>query len=107
MQKFRGKIVIFPKFELRTVLNSKLIKLAKINEKLKLFQKRVIIKRKVKVIHDSLKAASDCQKSYADLKQKDIEFQIGDRVFLKVSPWKKDITVWSKGKIEFTIHRTV
>jgi len=26
MQKFRGKIVIFPKFELRTVLNSTLIK---------------------------------------------------------------------------------
>ena len=26
MQKFRGKIVILPKFELRTVLNSKLIK---------------------------------------------------------------------------------
>ncbi|KAG8501150.1 hypothetical protein CXB51_003233 [Gossypium anomalum] len=41
---------------------------------------------KVKVICDSLKAASDRQKSYADLKHKDIEFQIGDRVFLKVSP---------------------
>ena len=26
MQKFRGKIVVFPKFELRTVLNSTLIK---------------------------------------------------------------------------------
>ena len=34
--------------------------------------------QKVKVIRDSLKAASDRQKSYADLKQKDIEFQIGD-----------------------------
>ncbi|KAA3483284.1 DNA/RNA polymerases superfamily protein [Gossypium australe] len=40
---------------------------------------------KVKVIHDYLKAASDRQKSYADLRRKDIEFQIGDKVFLKVS----------------------
>ncbi|KAA3488350.1 DNA/RNA polymerases superfamily protein [Gossypium australe] len=36
---------------------------------------------KVKVIRDSLKAASDRQKSYADLKLKDIKFQIG-----KLSP---------------------
>ncbi|XP_016679304.1 uncharacterized protein [Gossypium hirsutum] len=27
------------------------------------------------------------QKSYADLKHKDIEFNVGDFVFLKVSPW--------------------
>ncbi|KAA3466339.1 DNA/RNA polymerases superfamily protein [Gossypium australe] len=38
---------------------------------------------KVKVIRDCLKAASHRQKSYADLKRKDIEFQIGDKVFLK------------------------
>ncbi|KAA3470624.1 DNA/RNA polymerases superfamily protein [Gossypium australe] len=44
---------------------------------------------KVKVIRDSLKVASDRQKSYAGLKRKDIEFLIGDKVFLKVSPWKK------------------
>lgn len=40
---------------------------------------------KVKVIQDYLKAASDRQRSYANLKRKVIEFQIGDRVFLKVS----------------------
>ncbi|KAA3469324.1 DNA/RNA polymerase superfamily protein [Gossypium australe] len=55
--------------------------------------------QKVKVIHDSLKAASDCQKSYADLKQKDIEFEVGDKVFLKVSPWKKIIRFGRKGKL--------
>ncbi|KAA3465848.1 DNA/RNA polymerases superfamily protein [Gossypium australe] len=46
-------------------------------------------KQKVKVIRDSLKATSDRQKSYVDLKRKDIEFETGDKVFLKVSPWKK------------------
>ncbi|KAG8496286.1 hypothetical protein CXB51_007463 [Gossypium anomalum] len=44
---------------------------------------------RVKVIRDCLKAASDRQKSYADLKRKEIEFQVGDKVFLKVSPWKQ------------------
>ena len=41
---------------------------------------------KVKVIRHCLEVASDRQKSYADLKRKEIEFQVGDRVFLKVSP---------------------
>ncbi|KAJ8900113.1 hypothetical protein K2173_024229 [Erythroxylum novogranatense] len=43
---------------------------------------------KIQIIRQRLKAASDRQKSYADLKRKDIEFQVGDKVFLKVSPWK-------------------
>ncbi|GKC79924.1 phospholipase-like protein [Tanacetum coccineum] len=33
-------------------------------------------------------AARDQQKSYADLKRKPMEFQVRDRVMLKVSPWK-------------------
>ncbi|XP_039043539.1 uncharacterized protein LOC120182718, partial [Hibiscus syriacus] len=38
-------------------------------------------------------------KSYADLKRKEIEFQIGDKVFLKVSPWKKVLRFGRKGKL--------
>ncbi|KAA3461857.1 DNA/RNA polymerases superfamily protein [Gossypium australe] len=56
-------------------------------------------KEKLKVIRDSLKVASDRQKSFMDLKQKDIEFQIGDRVFLKVSSWKKILRFGCKGKL--------
>ncbi|KAG8481801.1 hypothetical protein CXB51_026415 [Gossypium anomalum] len=55
--------------------------------------------QKVKVIGESLKAASDRQKSYADLKQKDIEYHVGDKVFLKVSPWKKVLRFGCKGKL--------
>ena len=55
--------------------------------------------QKVKVIRESLKAASDRQKSYADLKPKDIEFQIRDKVFLKASPWKKILRFSRKGKL--------
>ncbi|KAA3469912.1 integrase [Gossypium australe] len=57
----------------------------------KLYMKDLICEteEKVKVIRDCLKVVSDRQKSYADLKRKDIKFQVGDKVFLKVSPWKK------------------
>ncbi|KAG4175500.1 hypothetical protein ERO13_A11G189066v2 [Gossypium hirsutum] len=41
---------------------------------------------KIKVIRDNLKAASDRQKSYVDLRRKEIKFEVGDKVFLKVSP---------------------
>ncbi|KAA3485013.1 reverse transcriptase [Gossypium australe] len=60
---------------------------------------------KVKVIRDYLKAASDRQKSYANLKRKDIEFQIGDKVFLKVSPWKKILPFGRKGKLSLRFIR--
>ncbi|KAA3473567.1 polyprotein [Gossypium australe] len=39
---------------------------------------------KVKLIRGRLKEASDRQKSYADLKRKEIEFSVGDYVFLKL-----------------------
>ena len=54
---------------------------------------------KVRLIRNRLKEASDRQKSYADLKRKDIKFSIGDKVFLKVSPWKKVLRFGKKGKL--------
>ena len=51
---------------------------------------------KVQVIRQRLKAASDRQKSYADLKMKDIEYEVGDKVFLKVSPWRKVLRIGKK-----------
>ena len=46
-------------------------------------------KEKVQVIRQRLKVASDRKKSYADLKRKDIEYEVSDKVFLKVSLWRK------------------
>ncbi|GJR94516.1 hypothetical protein Tco_0266690 [Tanacetum coccineum] len=43
---------------------------------------------KVVLIKEKLKAARDLQKSYADKRRKPLEFEVGDRVLLKVSPWK-------------------
>ncbi|KAA3477867.1 Retrotransposable element Tf2 [Gossypium australe] len=55
--------------------------------------------QKVKVIRDSLRAVSDHHKSYVDLKRKEIKFEISDKVFLKVSPWKKVLRFGRKGKL--------
>ncbi|GJV87441.1 putative reverse transcriptase domain-containing protein [Tanacetum coccineum] len=43
---------------------------------------------KIVQIKERLKAARDRQKSYADNRQKQLEFSVGDKVLLKVSPWK-------------------
>ena len=54
---------------------------------------------KVKMIRERLKVAVDRQKSYADLKRKGIQYEIGEKVFLKVSPWKKVMRFRIKGKL--------
>ncbi|GKE37740.1 putative reverse transcriptase domain-containing protein [Tanacetum coccineum] len=43
---------------------------------------------KVVLIKEKLNEARDHQKSYADKRCKPLEFEVGDRVLLKVSPWK-------------------
>ena len=57
------------------------------------------IEEKVRIIQHRLKAASDRQRSYANLKRKDIEYEVRDKVFLKVSPWKKILHFGRKGKM--------
>ncbi|GKG26584.1 hypothetical protein Tco_0402287, partial [Tanacetum coccineum] len=37
--------------------------------------------------------------SYADVRRKPLEFQVGDKVMLKVSPWKGVIRFGKRGKI--------
>nr|GEV10899.1 retrotransposable element Tf2 [Tanacetum cinerariifolium] len=46
-----------------------------------------------------IQAARDRQKSYVDLKCKPVEFKVGDRVMLKVSPWKGVVRFGKLGKI--------
>nr|GFB90441.1 putative reverse transcriptase domain-containing protein [Tanacetum cinerariifolium] len=58
--------------------------------------------------HTSIKAAPfealygrKCRspKSYVDLKRKTMEFQVGDKVMLKVSPWKGVVRFGKRGKL--------
>ncbi|GJW20065.1 putative reverse transcriptase domain-containing protein [Tanacetum coccineum] len=50
-------------------------------------------------IKQRMQAARDRQKSYADLKRKPMEFQVGDKVMLKVSPWKGVVRFGKRGKL--------
>ncbi|GJT20298.1 putative reverse transcriptase domain-containing protein [Tanacetum coccineum] len=43
---------------------------------------------KVVLVKEKPKAARDRQKSYVDYRRKPLEFEVGDRVLLRVSPWK-------------------
>ncbi|GJV98984.1 hypothetical protein Tco_1554236 [Tanacetum coccineum] len=54
---------------------------------------------KVVLIKEKLKAARGRQKSYADNGRKPLEFEVGDCVLLKVSPWKGVIRFGNKGKL--------
>ncbi|KAJ9557656.1 hypothetical protein OSB04_012270 [Centaurea solstitialis] len=54
---------------------------------------------KIQQVRERLKTARDRQKSYDDKGRKDIEFQVGDQVMLKVSPWKGVIRFGRKGKL--------
>ena len=58
-----------------------------------------ITSEKVKVVHDNLKTARDRQKSYADNHRRDLQFETGDRVFLKISPWKGVLRFGKRGKL--------
>ena len=58
-----------------------------------------ITSKKVKVVRDNLKTARDRHKSYADNRRRDLQFEIGDRVFLKISPWKGFFRFGKRGKL--------
>ena len=55
--------------------------------------------RKVKVIRKNLEAAQARQKSYHDKRRKPLHFEVGDHVYLKVSPTKGVQRFRIKGKL--------
>ena len=56
---------------------------------------------KVQVIRQRLKAASDRQKSYANLKRRDIEYNV------KGITMEKNFKVWSERQAESKVHRAI
>nr|GEY63072.1 putative reverse transcriptase domain-containing protein [Tanacetum cinerariifolium] len=55
--------------------------------------------KKIVLIKQRMQVAQDRQKSYANQKQKPMEFEVGDRVILKVSPWKGVVRFGKRGKL--------
>ena len=54
---------------------------------------------KVRVIRDRFKIAYSNQKSYADNRIRVLEFEVGDMVYLKISPMKGVMIFDKKGKL--------
>ncbi|GKG19777.1 hypothetical protein Tco_0376876, partial [Tanacetum coccineum] len=57
------------------------------------------ITEKIIQIKQRMQVSCDRQKSYADLKRKPMEFQVGDKVMFKVSPWKEVVRFGKRGKL--------
>ncbi|XP_070045129.1 uncharacterized protein [Nicotiana tomentosiformis] len=58
---------------------------------------------KFKVIKDRLKTTQSRQKSYSDVRRRDLEFKEDDWVFLKVYPMKGIMQFGKRGKIEYQV----
>nr|GEX56318.1 putative reverse transcriptase domain-containing protein [Tanacetum cinerariifolium] len=54
---------------------------------------------KIILINQRIQASQDQPKSYADRKRKPMEFEVGDRVMLKVLPWKWVVRFIKLGKL--------
>ncbi|XP_071695044.1 uncharacterized protein [Rutidosis leptorrhynchoides] len=54
---------------------------------------------KIVQIKDRLKTEWSRQKSYVDNRRKLLEFAVGDKVMLKVSPWKSVLWFGKRGKL--------
>ncbi|WRX07830.1 Integrase zinc-binding domain - like 2 [Theobroma cacao] len=54
---------------------------------------------KIRMIRQRMLTAQSRQKSYADNRRRDLEFQVGDHVFLKVSPTKEVMRFGKKGQL--------
>jgi hypothetical protein len=54
---------------------------------------------KVKLIEERIKEAQSPQKSYADNRRRKLEFQVGERVFLKLSPSRGIFRLPRRGKL--------
>ncbi|GJR89930.1 hypothetical protein Tco_0213941 [Tanacetum coccineum] len=50
-------------------------------------------------IKDCIQVVRDRKKSYADKRRKPLEFQVRDKVMLKVSPWKGVIRFGKRGNL--------
>ena len=53
----------------------------------------------IKIVRERLATAQSRQKSYADKRRSDLEFEVGEHVLLKVSPWKGIIRFRKRGKL--------
>ncbi|KAL0458789.1 UNVERIFIED_CONTAM: hypothetical protein Slati_0506100 [Sesamum latifolium] len=62
---------------------------------------------KIQTVKQCLKAAQDRQKSYVDKHRREMEYEVGEKVFLRVSPWRGILRFGKKEKVESEIYWAV
>ena len=62
---------------------------------------------KVSLIRQRLLMAQSQQKSYADVRRRPLEFEVGDHVFLKVMPKRGVVRLGKRGKLSLRVIRPV
>ncbi|KAH9657944.1 Endonuclease [Citrus sinensis] len=67
----------------------------------KLFGRELVqnTNEKKQLIRERLKAAQNRQKSYVDKRRRELEFEEGDKVFIRISPWKAVLRFGKRGKL--------
>ena len=66
-----------------------------------------ITSEKVKVVRDNLKIARDRQRSYADNRCRDLQFEIVTRVFFEDFPLEGCFEIWEARQAQSKIYRTL
>ena len=61
----------------------------------------------VRLIQANLKIAQSRQKSYADKRSSPLAFEVGDHVYLKVSPWQRRAKIRNKREVSSPLHRSI
>jgi hypothetical protein len=61
----------------------------------------------IRMVQENLKTAQSRQRSYADTRRREMNFEVGDYVYLKVSPIRGDRRFGVQGQVSTSIHRTV
>ena len=57
------------------------------------------VEEQVRMIRDNLRVAQSRQKSYADTRRRELVFEVGDYIYLKVSPMRSVRRFNMKGKL--------
>ena len=54
----------------------------------------------MKMIRERLKVATDRKKYYGDMRRKDIQYVIGEKVFFESIALEEGNEIWEKGQVE-------
>jgi hypothetical protein len=61
----------------------------------------------IKMVRENMKIEQSRQRSYADTRRRELSFEVGDFVYLKVFPYQRSQKIWSQRQASTTLHWSV